>query len=115
MTNPRTVDQPDVAHPTNPVGGNQHVEKERSKLARPLGTDTDRLPEGGADVATIRMPQAAQLDLPDVGLPDDAQTARTGKSGKDDHAPAADPGNPQRSGGMEQPDAARLQGPRSGR
>lgn len=36
MTNPRTIDRRDVAHPTNPVGDHEAIEDARTSLAEPV-------------------------------------------------------------------------------
>jgi hypothetical protein len=87
MTNSKTIDRADVAHPTNPIGGNGHIEEARTTLAEPLDPDAAKLPAGGGDAAVTGMPRSVREDLPDIGLPDGVPPARTGPSGDTADAP----------------------------
>lgn len=86
MTNPPTTDRRDVAHPTNPIGGHENIERDISKpnLSPPLDKDAAKLPAGGNESAIGGVPGGAKPDerQSDVygGLPRDVPPARSGQS-----------------------------------
>ena len=94
MTNPKTVDRRDVAHPTNPIGGHDHVEE--TNLAGPLDPKAAKLPAGGTDAAVTGMPREALNAQPDAGMPHRIPPARSGQSGEDVQPAVPDKDNPGR-------------------
>lgn len=111
MTNPKTIDRPDVAHPTNPIGGSIHVEEDQTNFAGPVDADASKLPAVGPQGEVGEVPNAVQDELPDVGLPDGIPTVQLGMGGQKDHAPQPEDANPQRleNGGPGAKSAARMQ------
>lgn len=97
MTNPATIDRRDVAHTTNPIGDKAHVEQtDKPDRATPLERKTASLPAGGSDAGVSGMPSAARNDLPDSGMRDDVQPARSGQSANPAEPPAPVDTNPGR-------------------
>lgn len=94
-SNPTPIDRRDVAHSTNPIGGQTHIEEiDKPNRADPLDAEADKLPAGGSDAAVTGMPQGARDDLPGAGLPRDVPPARTGRSGEEVRPAAPDEANP---------------------
>lgn len=94
MTNPKTVDRRDVAHPTNPIGGHEHVEE--TNLAGPLDPKAAKLPAGGTDAAVTGMPREALNAQPDAGMAHKIPPARSGQSGEEVKPAVPDKDNPGR-------------------
>jgi hypothetical protein len=101
MTNPTTTDRRDVAHATNPLGGDGNIEKEaKTNLAEPLDGNADKLPPAGAESRIRGMPAGAKPG--DVqtdgigGMPHDVPPARSGQSQEDVQPAAPDEDNPRR-------------------
>lgn len=63
MTNSRTVDRRDVAHPTNPVGGQEHIEQiNKPNLADPIDLGAARL--SAVDQMRAEAPGAGRMGRP---------------------------------------------------
>lgn len=59
MNNPQTVDRRDVAHPTNPIGGHEHVEALRKgDGAKPRDQDIDNTRTAAEKDVKPAMPRA---------------------------------------------------------
>lgn len=115
MTNPPTIDRRDVAHNTNPVGGQAHVEQiDKPNRAAPLDPKADKLPAGGNDAGVSGVPRAARNDLPDTGMPDQVPPARSGQSADPAEPPSPTDTNPGRLDQIraEGRDTAHVQSPR---
>lgn len=111
MTNPKTIDRLDVAHPTNPIGGSIHVEEDRMNLAGRVDADASKLPAAVPEGGVGGVPNSVRDELPDVRLPDGSPTVQLGMGGQKDHAPQPEGANPQRleNGGPGATSAARMQ------
>jgi hypothetical protein len=96
MSNPRTIDRRDVSHPTNPIGGHDHIEEANANLSGSLDPKTAKLRAGAGDAAATNMPLGAWNDLPDAGMPHKVPPARSGQGGQEAHAAAPGESNPQR-------------------
>ena len=121
MTNPSTTDRRDVAHPTDPIGGHEMIEKDRAKsgLGEPLDTDAAKMPIAGRASQIGGVPQGAKPEERQTdaytNLPDGVPPARSGQSGKQAEPASPTAENPermdqQRADGRE---TAHVQSPRS--
>jgi hypothetical protein len=116
MTNPTTIDRRDVAHSTNPVGGQDHIEEiEKPNRADKIDPDAARVPAGGGAGTVTGVSPSARDDLPDIGLPDDGPPVRSGMGGEDRLAPETDKANPGRldQSRVEGRQTARMKSPRT--
>jgi len=97
MNNPRTIDRRDVAHSTNPVAGQEHIEEiDKPNRAQPLAPAAAKLAAGGRDAAVTGMPREALNEQPDAGMPHRVPPARSGQSSEEVQAAAPDKSNPGR-------------------
>ena len=115
MNNPRTIDRRDVAHSTNPVGGQEHIEQiDKPNRAEPLDPKAAKLPLGGSDAAVTGMPRETLNDQPDAGMPHRVPPVRSGQSGEEVQAAAPHRANPGRMDQIraEGRDTVHVQSPR---
>lgn len=67
MSNPTTIDRRDVAHPTNPIGGHDHVEE--NDLGQPLDPKAAKMPAAGDSAALHGIPADVLGPQRDAGGP----------------------------------------------
>lgn len=97
MSNPPTIDRRDVAHATNPVGGQEHIEEiDRPNRAKPLDIKAAKLPAGARHAAVTGMPRETLSEQPDAAVPHTIPPARSGQSSEEAKPAASDESNPGR-------------------